>query len=183
MTLLHTITHPSRLHNVKFCKRVVGDGEVLLVAAEDKKLSIYDIPSDRTEVPTVIAEMVGHANRVKAVDTLSVALPHAAPRSSTTVVSTISSDGKVRLYDMAALPESSKEKTQLEPVAEYDTKGTRLTCLAMADGEVMRDALGNGKRKRDEHDEGEHSADDDEPFDSDEGEESADDDDDDADGR
>lgn len=63
MSLLHTITHPSRLHSVRFCKRVVGDGEVLLVAAEDKKVSVYDIPFDVMSTPTIVAEMVGHTNR------------------------------------------------------------------------------------------------------------------------
>lgn len=63
MALLHSITHTSRIHDVKFCKRVIGEGEVLLVAAEDKKVSIYDVPSDREKVPTIIAEMIGHENR------------------------------------------------------------------------------------------------------------------------
>ena len=63
MELLHTITHPSRLHDIKFCKRVVGEGELLLAGAEDKKLTVYDIPQDRTKPPTVIAEMMGHTNR------------------------------------------------------------------------------------------------------------------------
>ncbi|PCH44568.1 WD40 repeat-like protein [Wolfiporia cocos MD-104 SS10] len=162
MTLLHTITHPSRLHDVKFCKRVVGNGEVLLVAAEDKKLSVYDLPSDRTIVPPVVAEMVGHTNRVKAVETLAIALPSASgsTQSSTTIISTISSDGKIRLYDMAALPESNKEKLQLDPVAEYDTKGSRLTCLAMADGEAVNPAAVNGKRKRTEEGEGDSGGED-----------------------
>ena len=63
MELLHTITHPSRLHDLKFCKRVDGSGEVLLAAAEDKKLSIYDIPTDHNAPPLIVAEMIGHANR------------------------------------------------------------------------------------------------------------------------
>ena len=75
------------------------------------------------------------------------------------MVCTISSDGKIRLYDLAALPISSQEKTQLQPVAEYDTKGTRLTCLALADGDLLAGPSTNGKRKRevdaDEEDEAE----------------------------
>ena len=63
MELLHSVTHPSRLHDIKFCKRVVGDGEVLLAGAEDKKLSVYDIPNDRTKPPSIIGEMIGHSNR------------------------------------------------------------------------------------------------------------------------
>lgn len=100
-------------------------------------------------------------SRVKAVETLAIALPHSASdRQSTTVVSTISSDGKIRLYDMAALPSSSNGKVVLQPVAEYDTKGTRLTCLAMADGEVAKNAV-NSKRKRDVDDVDESSGDED----------------------
>ena len=63
MELLHTITHSSCLHDIRFCKRVEGDGELLLAGAEDKKLSVYDVPKDRTKPPNVIAEMVGHTNR------------------------------------------------------------------------------------------------------------------------
>jgi protein MAK11 len=63
MVLLHTINHPSRLQDVMFCKRVNGEGDVLLAGAEDKKLSIYDISSDPEKIPTIIAEMTGHSNR------------------------------------------------------------------------------------------------------------------------
>ena len=63
MELLHSITHPSRLHDLRFCTRVEGEGELLLVGAEDKKLSVYSMPKDRTKAPTIVAEMVGHANR------------------------------------------------------------------------------------------------------------------------
>jgi protein MAK11 len=153
MALLHTITHPSRLHDVKFCKRVNGKGDVLLVGAEDQKLSIYQISDDleSTDPPAVIAEMVGHANRVKAVETLSIALPESlkSKRTSTTIVCTISSDGKIFVYDMASLPEpsSSSSKIEIIPKAEYDTKGTRLTCVTVAEGDVTTESE-NGKRKR-----------------------------------
>jgi protein MAK11 len=63
MVLRHTITHPSRIHTIRFSNRVNGSGELLLVGAEDKKLSIYDIPDDPEKMPTVIAEMTGHSNR------------------------------------------------------------------------------------------------------------------------
>ncbi|KAH0836807.1 WD40-repeat-containing domain protein [Lanmaoa asiatica] len=158
MALRHTITHPSRIHSLRFCKRVYGDGELLLVAAEDKKVSIYQVSEDPQSPPTIIAEMIGHLNRVKAVETLHIVLPKSTSKSggareTTIVVCTISSDGKIFVYDLAALPAETKEKLQLHPVAEYDTKGTRLTCLAVAEG---RSAGGstvmNGKRKNREKD-------------------------------
>lgn len=80
MDLLHIIHHPSRLHDVRFCKRVNGEGELLLVAAEDKKVSIYDLPSDLDKVPSIIAEMVGHSNR-SVIRYNTFALPHSC-RSS-----------------------------------------------------------------------------------------------------
>ena len=83
MSLLHNIAHPSRLHDIKFYKRATGK-EVLLAAAEDKKVSVYDflpLPKEdeaqaQSDVeasekealneviqPRVVAEMVGHENR------------------------------------------------------------------------------------------------------------------------
>ncbi len=81
---------------------------------------------------------------------LHIALPSISdsPRTSTTIVSTISSDGKVRLFDLASVPENATpEKLQLEALTEYDTKGSRLTCLALADGDVQVSPV-QGKRKR-----------------------------------
>ncbi|KAI0642016.1 WD40 repeat-like protein [Trametes meyenii] len=157
MELLHSITHPSRLNDIRFCKRTDGEGELLLAGGEDKKLSVYDVPKDHTKVPSIIANMIGHTNRVKAVDTIQIALPEGANRPSTTLVCTISSDGFIRLYDLAALPISSTEKLGLEPVTHYDTKGTRLTCVAFADGEVDAKSTAYGKRKRDGDEGGEGS--------------------------
>ena len=90
--------------------------------------------------------------RIKAVDAIHLALPEGASRKSTVVVSTISSDGFIRLYDLAALPESFEEKTQLQPMADYDTKGTRLACLTLAEGDETTSL--NGKRKREEDEDG-----------------------------
>jgi protein MAK11 len=62
MDLLFSIKHPSRLHDVTFCKRVNGEGEVLLAGGEDHKTTVYSIPRDATN-PVIIAEMIGHSNR------------------------------------------------------------------------------------------------------------------------
>ena len=63
MNIVHTISHPSRIHDIKFSKCVNGDGEILLVGAEDKKVTVYDVSNEPNTVPTIIAEMVGHTNR------------------------------------------------------------------------------------------------------------------------
>jgi protein MAK11 len=90
---------------------------------------------------------------VKAIDTLSIALPsttsspNCAVVKTTTIACTISSDGQIHLYNLASLSENLLgEPQRLEPVVTYDTKGTRLTCLTIAGGDA--EAPGVGKRKR-----------------------------------
>ncbi|KIO26535.1 hypothetical protein M407DRAFT_24256, partial [Tulasnella calospora MUT 4182] len=96
---------------------------------------------------------------VKALATLPVTLPSEA---QTTYLTTIGSDGKIHLYDLLDLPPSSNatsappDPPQILPIATYDTKGSRLTSLTMADGAPPQTA---GKRKRDgDEDEDEEEA-------------------------
>lgn len=65
MSLLYTITHPSRVHDVKFFRPAKDEEqpEFLLVAAEDKKVTVYEILATADAPPRVIAELVGHTNR------------------------------------------------------------------------------------------------------------------------
>lgn len=156
MKPLHSITHPSRLHDVKFSLRVSGEGEVLLAGAEDKKLSVYEVSPDPNTAPRIIAELVGHDRRVKALEAMTIQLPSSTSdsitqRQSTIIICTASSDGKIRVFDLASLPELGAEAetpVQIEPVAEYDTKGTRLTCITLADAGDDQNESGTGKRKR-----------------------------------
>lgn len=86
--------------------------------------------------------------RVKAVDTLDVSLPNG---STTTLVATISSDGKARVYDLAQVPKPVPDSKveAIEPVGEYDSDGSRLVCLALVDSdEVEGEGSVVGKRKR-----------------------------------
>ncbi|KAF9565924.1 WD40 repeat-like protein [Agrocybe pediades] len=158
MELLYTITHPSRIQDTKFCSRVGEEGELLFVAAEDRKLTVYDVPKG-SETPTIVAEMIGHTNRVKAVQTLEIALPEASGRKSTTIACTVSSDGFVNVYDVAAVSKKSESTPQqIKPLGSYDSQGTRLTCVTLADGEVEgQPKAGDGKRKRTDDDDGEGS--------------------------
>ena len=86
-------------------------------------------------------------------DTLAIALPPGAARTSTTLASTISSDGRIRVYDLAAVPSNPGEPAELEPRAVYDSKGSRLTCMAMADGDAVGPVAGKRKRADDDEDE------------------------------
>jgi protein MAK11 len=96
---------------------------------------------------------------VKAVESLHIPLPShpstlASEITTTTILCTISSDGKVHIYDLASLPtitQGSSETVKLTPAAVYDTNGTRLTCVTLADG---NDDRVTGKRKKVEEEAG-----------------------------
>jgi protein MAK11 len=77
--------------------------------------------------------------RVKAIDTIRVALP-STQRDSTTILSSVSSDGTVNVYDLSILPPPApiapSDIPEISPVVTYDSKGSRLTCVTLAEGEV-----------------------------------------------
>lgn len=64
MALLQTIAHPARIHDISFC-RTNADRDVLLVAAEDKQVTIYLLPQAEAEdsAAPVIGYLSGHMNR------------------------------------------------------------------------------------------------------------------------
>jgi protein MAK11 len=91
-----------------------------------------------------------------------IALPTSASqlRTSMVLLSTISSDGKIHIYDLYSLPSVATDSSPMpkeqvvgiEPLAAYDSKGTRLTCLTLADdftsSEGTTEEEQGGKRKR-----------------------------------
>lgn len=64
-----------------------------------------------------------------------------------TYVTTVSSDGLIHLYDLTAVFAASDEgkPLNLAPIAVYDTKGSRLTCVAVT--EIVEECLKPKKRK------------------------------------
>ncbi|KZS94471.1 WD40 repeat-like protein [Sistotremastrum niveocremeum HHB9708] len=153
MALLHTITHPSRLHDLRF-HILSQDREVLLVAAEDKKVTAYALPSDTKQPPTIVAEFIGHTNRVKSIDTLEVALPM---KKTMTLLASASSDGLINIYDISSIPSESGSTPSIERIAHYDTKGSRLICVALADGAVSTSTPISGKKRAADEDDDEES--------------------------
>jgi len=53
-------------------------------------------------------------------------------------MSAVSSDGTINVYDLSLLPPPAPTETtpEISPVITYDTKGSRLTCVTLADGEM-----------------------------------------------
>ncbi|GAA5882779.1 hypothetical protein JCM1840_002359 [Sporobolomyces johnsonii] len=188
MSIHHSLSAPSRFHDVRFCyfpldAQDPAQREYLFVACEDGKVRIFDVsePTPVTvdegtdlselDLPKMdpVATLDGHSNRVKMMDLLEVALPASpdAPASSsepatTIVLTTVSSDGKIHLYDLARLarPATATPKGKgkgkaaaapiptaaprgIEPSASYDTDKTRLTCVC-AIGLVEKKRKGDG---------------------------------------
>lgn len=156
----------------------------MLVAAEDKCVLVYALGdasesnhgSDPSSSPLLVAKLIGHANRcvrrpssfaghshdfrVKSLD-VHVEETGAADSPRRVFVVTVSSDGFVRLFDLSDAPSSlaeGAEPASIECISSYDTKGTRLTCVAFADaGDSADNAL--GKRKRLQADTGDQDED------------------------
>lgn len=158
MKLLHTLETKSRFNTLLFTeippKDDVSDGEeVLCIGTEKGIVEIYSVEvagddeeDDEDEEdddededmsgPTVIVSLcgkcVGHTNRIKSIS----ALPFPAPEGPTTLLTTVSSDGFINLYDLRDMP--ATPETELTPVTSYDTKGSRLTTVFIAEGGVPR---------------------------------------------
>ena len=60
MTMLETITHPSRIHDLKFWKSAERD--IVLVAGEDRLVIAYEIGAEK-QTTKMVAKFGGHENR------------------------------------------------------------------------------------------------------------------------
>ena len=108
-------------------------------------------------------------NGIKAIQTIKIALPSTSGQTSTIIACTVLSDGNVNLYDIAGIPDQPSMDTlqktkQIEPLTTYDSKGTRLTCVTLADGDmdIQVDGTVNGKRTRENDEDGSGNGDEDE---------------------
>jgi protein MAK11 len=64
MTLLHTLSSPSRFHDVRFHKPN-DSSEAMLVACEDGKVRVFVEPEGKSGEQSLesVAELVGHTKR------------------------------------------------------------------------------------------------------------------------
>lgn len=89
------------------------------------------------------------------------ALPFLTPSSDSTstlrhtvLLTSVSSDGIVNLYDLGSIIPSKEigaEAQQISPLSSYDTKGSRLTCVFLVEGKTSSakasmSAAANGHR-------------------------------------
>ena len=77
--------------------------------------------------------------RVKAIETIRVALS-STRRDPTTILSSVSSNGTINVYDLSLLPPPTpiapSNIPEISPVVTYDSKGTRFTCVTLAEGDA-----------------------------------------------
>lgn len=159
LKLLHTLETKSRFNALLFTEIPPKDGEgdaeeVLCIGTEKGVVEIYSIEvagddededdeeddeeddDDDMSGPTAIVSLcgkcIGHTNRIKSIS----ALPFPAPEGPTTLLTTVSSDGFINLYDLRSMP--ATPETELKPVTSYDTKGSRLTTVFIADGGIPK---------------------------------------------
>jgi protein MAK11 len=88
------------------------------------------------------------ASSVKALDVLV--------SQGSTFVATVSSDGRVHLYDLDTLlgASASSKQQEVKPIAVYDTKASRLTCVTITEGGMdYTESILKRKRKHGEGDE------------------------------
>ncbi|CAH7686893.1 WD40-repeat-containing domain protein [Phakopsora pachyrhizi] len=159
MNPLLTFTSPrGRIHEAKFFLSVDQPSqEFLALACEDSVCRIFslrELPADAGSTPECVMELIGHLNRVKSVDVVSL--------SSQLYAITISSDGFCNVYRLSGLSQLSSltdsKPLQVEPLTKYDTGGCRLTCLASA---VGVDSTRGEKEQKGERGSDEESTDDD----------------------
>ncbi|KAK4686503.1 protein MAK11, partial [Tremellales sp. Uapishka_1] len=164
LKLLHTLTTTSRFNTLLFALLPSGKGdeekEVLCVGTEKGIVEVYDVTLEERKEPKEgdedeedeeededeggsgaqvekVATLVGHSNRIKSISSLPFYIPAIDSTSlpkKTVLLTSASSDGLINVYDLSTMSEAT------EKVVGYDTKGSRLTCVSMADGGVSRKA-------------------------------------------
>jgi len=138
MSKVAQIEHPKRLHDIGFVRsNMIGNNdkrddqhELMLVANEAGILHVFDLDdlqgTGEDASPREVARLVGHTNRVR-----SAVATHVQANDGTEhlLVTTISSDGYIRVFELC-LSREEPLVPELEALAAYDTKKSRLTCLS-----------------------------------------------------
>lgn len=104
-------------------------------------------PYERSMDPQLTTSVLGIAcGRVKGLGLVDV-------RGHKLAVS-ISSDGRIRVYSLAALdtPSAEQKVMALDPIAAYDTRGSRLTCLTVVSVQRRKGGATQGREDEEEQD-------------------------------
>ncbi|WWC67086.1 uncharacterized protein I206_100993 [Kwoniella pini CBS 10737] len=170
LKLLHTLETKSRFNTLTFATLPdvgVGEQEYLCVGTEKGVVEVYTLEIGEQDVPeesddeedeekeerekegssaevTRVGTLIGHTNRIKSISTLQFVVPAEDEEERPTILlTTVSSDGLINLYDLFWVENAHEiqghgEANTRDPDASYDTKGSRLTCVYIADGQDLK---------------------------------------------
>ncbi|PWN90177.1 WD40 repeat-like protein [Acaromyces ingoldii] len=112
------------------------DGAFLCVGKEEGVVELYDVQENLKQAKAVWDEpscvLKGHGNRVKSISSIQV-VTSPEENKTTRLIVTISSDGKIRIFDIGGIAAGAKGE-EVEAIATHDTGGARLTCLGVVGG-------------------------------------------------
>lgn len=109
----------------------LNNKDYIVTGSEDKTIRIWDAQSGEC-----LKEIKGHQLRVKAVSVVT--------SEDKTVLISVSSDGIVKCWDLAA----ALDQTDVEPLGEYNTK-CRATCITSHVGFAKVEAMAAEEAKDD----------------------------------
>lgn len=150
---MHTLETKSRFNHLLFADVPGSEAELLCIGTEKGVVEVYDVEIGQADddeddedddeededeenakgpfaIVDRVATLVGHTNRIKDVSSINFT----APSGPTVLLTTVSSDGFINLYDLAA----AQDGAEVQPVASYDTNKSRLTCVSITDGGAPR---------------------------------------------
>ncbi|RSH83572.1 uncharacterized protein EHS24_007260 [Apiotrichum porosum] len=153
LKLMHTLETKSRFNHLLFADVPGSEAELLCIGTEKGVVEVYDVEIGQADddeddedddeededeenakgpfaIVDRVATLVGHTNRIKDVSSINFT----APSGPTVLLTTVSSDGFINLYDLAA----AQDGAEVQPVASYDTNKSRLTCVSITDGGAPR---------------------------------------------
>ncbi|KAK6904938.1 hypothetical protein I203_105757 [Kwoniella mangroviensis CBS 8507] len=113
---------------------------------EDEEAEASETKGNSAKVERV-GTLVGHTNRIKSLSALPFEVPAEDEEIRPTILlTTVSSDGLINVHDLFWVENSPQfqgvgEDNTIEPIASYNTKGSRLTCVTLADGQDLSKKL------------------------------------------
>lgn len=191
MTVLHTLTAPSRFHDVQFCYFPIDatdpkQKEYFFVACEDGRIRVFEVGQGgggEEEVLEPVKVLAGHTNRcvslsvplhlqsadtriqnrsVKMLDLLEVAYPtSSATEEAETTLVLTSASSDGKINFYDLAALSQESEEEIKPIGCFDTDGSRLTCVCAVGMVERKGEEAKGEDEEDSSDEEEEEEDDD----------------------
>lgn len=97
-----------------------------------ESVSLWTVTDGNPDAKRLTAHYSVSSCSIKSLSHVSVS----RPSQTLEIVCTVSSDGRINVYDLGQLPPAAGEEGQ--PIACYDTKGSRLVCCSISQPDAPR---------------------------------------------